>query len=228
MTGDNPCHEHDSSHQSRGSSPLPQCGIGTGGVQSIVGSGHHRAPGAPDDLRVRERLSQPERRLCRHRGRGAGGTILPPSGWPVRRGDRGGTAVDPRPLQPARSSLPPPPPPSCRPNRSAAGSSWWCGRRRAKFCVTPRKSDPYADSRRRSAWLPPCAAARLVAANSYASRAPILHRDLLPWLMLLLRNTAWDPDMVVVPSFETHAPLTPTLRIERLTDEPVYSPPCRG
>ena len=121
-----------------------------------------------------------------------------------------------------------PPPPSCRPNRSAAGSSWWCGRRRAKFCVTPRKSDPYADSRHRSAWLPPCAAARLVAANSYASRAPILHRDLLPWLMLLLRNTAWDPDMVVVPSFETHAPLTPTLRIERLTDEPVHSPPCRG
>ena len=99
--------ERDSSHQPRSSPPLSRRGVGAGGVQGVVGSGQNRTPGAPDDLCVCERLSQPERRLRRHRGRGTGGASPPASGRPVRRGDRGRTAMDSRPLQPSRSSLPP-------------------------------------------------------------------------------------------------------------------------
>ena len=80
--------------------PWPGRGVGAGRVQGRLGSGDDRAAGAQDDLRVRQRLPQPERRLRRDRGCRARRTCpfcrrmgsRPPT-WRRRRSGCGATAT---------------------------------------------------------------------------------------------------------------------------------------
>ena len=102
---DNCIDEPDPPDQPRRAPALPGRGVGARRVQGVVGSGYHGRPGAADDLRVRERLPQPERRLRRHRCGGAGRTGGASACRSFRRGGRGGAAVDSRQLQPSGPAL---------------------------------------------------------------------------------------------------------------------------
>ena len=100
-------HEHDSPHQSGRPPPLPRRGVGARRIQSLLGRAHDRAAGSPNDLCFCERLSQPERRIRRHRCRGARRLRRSAPVGLVCRGSRGGAEVDSRQLQPAGSALSP-------------------------------------------------------------------------------------------------------------------------
>ena len=69
---------------------------------------------------------------------------------------------------------------------------------------------------------------RQVAAIAYASRAIGRRHDLPLRRILSSRKAAWDRDMAVVPSFDTHIHPTPARRFERPADEPSDSPFRRG